>query len=226
MLIILASEFEGGILNLEHGEDATAIDISSNSAFSTQVVAWYNDSSLSVTPVCSGYCLALTYNLLFGTSSKPTVPPASPHAQSLQRILTAWKEQNSPNHIVKILRDDHHNFNVAKILKSEDGRVIRTLQAIAQPMGFRIHLVHIVIEGGVHGNRYGSTLEYYSWEVKDFLNLEGYPVDIQSFATKPDNIISYDDIVDTEPDELDDNISVSLIHITWIIPLNMIFRMR
>ncbi len=84
IVIVLPSEFSGASLHLSHAGKTQIIDIAFASLAMTHALAWYTDVYHSVSPVLSGYRLALSYNLVHSKAYKPSLRVISEKADKLR----------------------------------------------------------------------------------------------------------------------------------------------
>lgn len=64
IIIVLLSSYSGGQVHVSHSASSHLYDLAPSSASATSVLAWYTDVIHEVKPITSGYCLALSYNLI------------------------------------------------------------------------------------------------------------------------------------------------------------------
>jgi hypothetical protein len=210
----LPSQFAGGMLKLEHAKQTNLIDTASKSAFSTQVVAFYTDVTHSVEPISSGYRLALSYNLIHiaSPSLKPDLEDFRENlsgARRLRRVLQTWINSRIPPLIVYLFDHEYSASNLlAAALKGSDAHIVRNVRAVAEPLGFRIHVANIELFRTGMGNNdddYGDEWEAEDgrseWSASCLVNLQGNPVNIQNLKIKKEHVIPYD-LAQELPDEV------------------------
>jgi len=80
MAIVLPSEFQGGDLKVEHGEEVRVFKASrlSTGVDTAMVYAWYTDLDHEITMVTGGHRVCLVYNLVASHQKRKTKKAASP----------------------------------------------------------------------------------------------------------------------------------------------------
>lgn len=136
MVIVLPSAFTGGDLEISHDGKNTTHSISSNSAYSTSILARYADLLHKVHPLTSGYRLAITYNLV-----RPTASSSSPPPQIFPPDLTSW-HGNLRNAVKQELAKINKKTSVVYLL---DHMYPTTLPRYADLKGRDKHLVSALV---------------------------------------------------------------------------------
>jgi hypothetical protein len=209
LVVTLPSQFTGGSLQLQHAGEVKQIKMNPDSAFSTQLIAWYTDVVHAVEPIQSGYRLALSYNLIhaIAPSLRPALSTTSPHAKELRRVLTNWKKKQTPQLIVYLFDHQYSSSNLlSAALKGKDAHVIRNLRAVAEPLGFRIYVANIQLhqigmDMGDEGydDDWDQEFGHSTWNANCLIDLQGNPVDIKKVQISGENVIPYK-LSEQEPD--------------------------
>ena len=115
MIILLPSRYTGGEVHLTHASKTQVIDFSASSAANTAVLAWYTDVLHEVKPVTSGYRLALSYNLIYPSSSLPLpmAPTYDGPCAELRQVLRKWEAKHKEH-------DESEEREESEDEKSED----------------------------------------------------------------------------------------------------------
>lgn len=231
IVITLPSQFTGGSIHLEHALKTKVVNMSSDSAFSTQVAAWYTDVMHSVQPILSGYRLVLSYNLIhaIAPSLRPALTTTSPHAKKLRRVLKAWKKNQTPQKVVYLFDHQYSSSNLlGATLKGKDAHIIRNVRSIAEPLGFRIYVANIQlyrkgtdVGDDYYGEDWDREFGESSWSANSLVDLQGNPVDIENLKIKNKYIIPYS-LTEEAPDQeskegYTGNVSILLISLTILI---------
>ncbi|PSS37912.1 hypothetical protein PHLCEN_2v242 [Hermanssonia centrifuga] len=109
-------------------------------------MAWYADVKREIKPITSGYCLALSYNLI--SSIKSPWPALRGTIDELRNVLLAWNNdvaESSPEKILFLLDHKYTRTNLrASALKGADAEKTTVLRAIVKEHGFSLGLAIIV----------------------------------------------------------------------------------
>jgi hypothetical protein len=159
IVIILPSKFTGGSLQLSHAGQKVIVDTSTFKAeYFTHVVGWYTDVYHAVTPVESGYRLALSYNLVHtaASSARPVISSISTEWKQLKDLFRRWSKSDDPHRIVYLL--DHmysENNLLTHSLKGKDAHRVSHLRSIGESLGFRFCLLNLELyKMGLGGDDY------------------------------------------------------------------------
>lgn len=149
IVVVLPSEFTGGMVRVSHSGLAEEYDCSSTSLTKTTVLAWYTDVMHEVKPITSGYRLALSYNLIHTTTSlRPALGEQTKLIGKLRHVLLSWKhlgEEDSPEKIIYLLNHQYSQANLSgSALKGADAHKISLLDMLARAHGFHLGLASIV----------------------------------------------------------------------------------
>lgn len=91
LVVVLPSLWTGGDLVVRHASATRRFGPELDSAFSTRYIAFFADCEHEVTPVTSGYSLALVYNLTVKGARLPVTPSLAGSAvDAICAGLTAW----------------------------------------------------------------------------------------------------------------------------------------
>ena len=151
MIILLPSRFTGGEFRLSHASESEQQVIDYSSA-TTAVVAWYTDVLHEMTPITSGYRLALSYNIIHTSRDMPlpTVLNADHQGAKLRRVLCNWnqrcKERDTPDCIAYLLKHQCSEADFgrrASLLKGEDSQRIAFVRTAAEGLDFVILLAKL-----------------------------------------------------------------------------------
>jgi hypothetical protein len=203
IVIILPSKFTGGSLKLSHARESTIVDAAPHSLFATHVAAWYTDVYHSVSPVQSGYRLALSYNLIHtnAPSLKPTLAGMSVEAQELRHVMLSWKQAYDPEKIIYLLDHMYSEYNLrASTLKGKDAARVAHLRAVAEELRFRVCLVTAELhqsgqaeDDGYYGPNYSlEDVEESEFKITDAFDLNGNDIELhQDLEVDDDDCIPY-----------------------------------
>jgi hypothetical protein len=209
IVILLPSMFTGGSLKLSHARESTIVDAAPHSLFSTHVAAWYTDVYHSVSPVQSGYRLALSYNLIHtnAPSLKPTLAGMSVEAQELRHVMLSWKQSIDPEKIVYLLDHMYSEVNLrASTLKGKDTARVTHLRAIAEELRFRVCLVTVELHESGQADDYGSSYSFgevdeSEFKITDAFDLDGHDIELnEDLEVEDEDCIPYP-LSKTDPDE-------------------------
>ncbi|KAF7317633.1 hypothetical protein MKEN_00850700 [Mycena kentingensis (nom. inval.)] len=212
LVVILPSRFEGGSRQFRHQDQTEAFDVASQSAFSTTVVAAYSGTQQTVSPVTSGHCLAVVYDIVpVGSANVARLPEMNGTLARLRSTLQIWNEQveaeegEDPPFFACVLRHKYARGPTfsAKSLTGADALLLRQLSPLASELGFRLHLAHV---DGVRvdscewerpqrlrGRRYGSC----DWDDEDDDDVEHLPEDFVDVGD-PQDAVNIVEVVDLE----------------------------
>jgi hypothetical protein len=103
--------------------------------------AWYNEVSLTVDPITSGYQLALVYDVIPTSSAFPRLPVLQPAISELRKVLQKWSKghytDDSGLNLVAIVLTRKYDGDLAlKTLKGEDLHRVSHISAVAAEMGY------------------------------------------------------------------------------------------
>ena len=141
-------------------------NISPSSEFTTSALAWYTGVIHEVKPVTSGYCLAISYNLV-NTSGIP--PPQLPDMHSavlaVEGIFRKWRKggYDNPDFSGTIAYLLDHQYSEAGFefaaLKGKDATLISNIRGAAEEQGIclRLGLLEYQVSGeaNVSSSYYG-----------------------------------------------------------------------
>ncbi|KDQ15308.1 hypothetical protein BOTBODRAFT_174149 [Botryobasidium botryosum FD-172 SS1] len=190
MMVILPSAFTGGITRLSHAGLSKAIDFSVDSLSSTSVMAWYTGVTYELEPITSGYCFALSYNLIHIANApqktQPSLPPAYSFLPELRHIFLSWRQSGSsgPQKLICLLKDTYPRANLGA-LAGDDVHLVSLLDGVATELGF--HLGLATAELNISG----------AAECEDY-DVEYVGVDDVDFVEEPDKDMVIVDLVDLE----------------------------
>lgn len=169
VIVVLPSQFTGGVASLSHGALSTAYDTSATSLSETSVLAWYTDVTHSITPITSGYRLALAYNLLHTTNTlRPALASDADTVTKLRQLLTSWRrhlgDDDVPEKIMYLLSHKYSQANLSgSALKGADANTMAILNVLADELGFHLGLANVVchvsgpaVDDGYHGRGHGG----------------------------------------------------------------------
>lgn len=94
LVIVLPSEYEGGEVEVQLGNQKRTLSIIEPREFSYSYMAWYADADNFVEPVSSGYRLVLTYDLVHRGGDIKAARPSSvlnDNNAAIDSALKAWK---------------------------------------------------------------------------------------------------------------------------------------
>ncbi|KIJ56219.1 hypothetical protein M422DRAFT_239426 [Sphaerobolus stellatus SS14] len=150
MLILLPSWYTGGSIRISHGPKSETYDFFEDSMSSTSVLSWYTSATHTLSPLTSGYRLALSYKLITTRVPKPVFPEMTPAITSLRRVLKKWKENTydeddmPKNKFIGYLLsndyDDESDVLGPSSLRGEDAHKLSYLKPIADELGYKIYL--------------------------------------------------------------------------------------
>lgn len=168
LMVVLPSSYTGGVVHVSHSNMQKKFDFGGpTSVTNTSYAAWYTDILHSVSPVTSGYRLALSYNL---TYQRPGAVPRLPNTQSqieeLRWVLKTWNrnvyDPESPNLVAWMLEHEYSEqaLNSQKIgaLKGADKCRGLALLDLAKELGFEFYLAQMEYQKTgtvVDDNHYG-----------------------------------------------------------------------
>ncbi len=159
LIIILPSLYEGGELVVRHEGQEQTIDLSGDSRFHAQFVAFYADCEHEVRPLRSGYRLCLVYNLTLAKSKKALGAPRSlEHITNVESILRDWS--NDPHGPRKLAVTMEHQYTQDGLawdaLKGIDRVKARVLAEAARRAGCQAHLALVTLweSGSAEGFEY------------------------------------------------------------------------
>ena len=154
IIIVLPSFHSGGQIRVSYGSKANTFDFSSD-GFVTSMISWYADVVHEVKPIRSGYCLALSYNLIQEEKSAPIpkVPSINAAHLRLGDVLQNWSKglYNNPPLLIayelsrEYSRDDL--YRGLKAFKGADADLVAALLQVASAAG--LELSFGVLEGCV-----------------------------------------------------------------------------
>jgi hypothetical protein len=209
IVIILPSMFTGGSLKLSHARESAIVDGAPHSLFATHVAAWYTDVHHSVSPVQSGYRVALSYNLIHtnAPSLKPTVASVSVDAQELRHVMLSWRRSNYPEKVVYLLDHMYSEVNLrASTLKGKDAARVTHLRAVAEELRFRVCLVTVELHESGQANDLGSNYSFGSVEESEFKITDAFDLNGNDIELNEDLDVDDEDCIPyslskTDPDE-------------------------
>ncbi|KAJ6515990.1 hypothetical protein C8R45DRAFT_226413 [Mycena sanguinolenta] len=147
IVVVLPSPFQGGAAHLSHGELSTSIDSSSQSLSNVSVLAWYTDVMHEIKPITSGYRLAISFNLIQTTNSRPKLPETSDFLIKLRNVLLSWKRQPDSNVLAKLIYLLRYKYSLASFrgdcLKGEDAYKVAILESLAKQLKFDVGLANV-----------------------------------------------------------------------------------
>ena len=164
LIIILPSKFQGGEVHVSHGDNKDVFDISLSSEFLISALAWYTDVAHEVKPVTSGYCLAISYNLINTSRGLPAphLPAMHSGVSDVQQIFRMWAQGNygrtrSSGTIAYLLGHQYSDVGLEfAALKGKDAAFISNIQRAAEKEGVHLRLGNLVCEvSGDAGSDYG-----------------------------------------------------------------------
>ncbi|KIJ69261.1 hypothetical protein HYDPIDRAFT_81166 [Hydnomerulius pinastri MD-312] len=150
IIIILPSQYTGGQVHVTHGSLKEVFDFSSNSAFSTSLLARYTDVVHEVKPITSGYRLALSYNLIHTSRGVLPSPPNIDSAIStVRKNFSRWagdRYYETGNMVIYLLSHQYSEANVkegATALKGRDAHLIAQVRDVADETDVMLCLANI-----------------------------------------------------------------------------------
>ncbi|KAG6835403.1 hypothetical protein H0H93_001817 [Arthromyces matolae] len=213
--IILPSPYTGGEVHVSHSSTTKVLAFASDSLVSTTLLAWYTGVVHEVKPVKSGYCLALSYDLIHTVPGipKPVLPDVNEAVSQLRHVLRNWqksayKSEKLPGDFVTYLLN--HKYSEAnlqqgqKSLKGTDAHLVTNVEASAQGLGYNLYLANLeycVTEPERRWRRISGTPDDSDSDdyrrcckigltLKDFVDLEGSSViGNNSIAVSEGNLI-------------------------------------
>ncbi|KAJ7276304.1 hypothetical protein B0H12DRAFT_13854 [Mycena haematopus] len=221
IVVVLPSSFQGGAAHLSHGDLSTVIDSSSHSLSNISVLAWYTDVMHEIKPISGGYRLAIAFNLIQTTNSRPKLPETSDFLTKLRNVLLSWKHQPVSNAPAKLIYLLQHKYSLAGLrgncLKGADAYKVALLQSLAKQLKFDVGLAnvecHLVGYGDQEGY-YGSEddedvgmaeVEERSMSIENLVDLDGRHIQGELDCDENDSEFCPEDLRDIveagEPDK-------------------------
>ncbi|KAF7355229.1 Zn(2)-C6 fungal-type domain-containing protein [Mycena sanguinolenta] len=219
IVVVLPSPFQGGAAHLSHGELSTIIDSSSQSLSNVSVLAWYTDVMHEIKPVTSGYRLAISFNLIQTTNSRPTLPETSDFLNKLRHVLLSWKRQPDSNVPAKLIYLLQYKYSLASFrgdcLKGGDAYKVAILEGLAKQLKFDVGLANVECHLAGYGDGgYGSEddddvgmaeVEERNMSIGNLVDLDGRRIQHELDCEEDDSEFCPKDlrhtIEDGEPDE-------------------------
>src|SRR5689334_15134311 len=116
--------------------------------YATSMLAWYIDVTPSIKPVKSGYCLAISYNLI----QPPSLPVPPPEllkpsaARILREALVRWKDNTFRYTVSKVAYHLSHGYDQDSLMRSGlqgvDMKLLNTLKPLAESLDYRLCLAN------------------------------------------------------------------------------------
>ena len=203
IVVVLPSQFTGGMAHLAHGGQSTVYDCSATSLHRTTVMAWYTDVTHEIKPITSGYRLALTYNLIHTTTTlRPVLWNSDMLSKRIRHILRAWMLDggvSAPRKIIYLLEHKYSQANLrASALKGVDAYKVAILDPLAKELGFHLGFASVVcmLEG------YGDQDYGRNEDDVDFAEVERSQMSLEAFVDLNGEKISDDLPLDEEEDTI------------------------
>lgn len=150
LIVVLPSSFTGGAAHVSHGGLSRIMDCSSVSLTHTSVLSWNTDATHEITPITSGYRLAISYNLIHSSNApRPLLPDTHSFVSQLRHVLLSWKQRvqdddSGPDKIVYLLDHTYSGENLlGTALKGADADKVGVLQQLADDHHFHIGLASV-----------------------------------------------------------------------------------
>lgn len=147
MVIVLPSQCTGGTVNICHGDLVQSYDLSAAPCTNTTVLAWYADTSYTISPITSGYRLALWYDLVHTTLSlRPALLSPCDTSAKVRKLLCTWDDargvRRTPAKLVWVLGGHcYPESNLdASFLTGRDAYFTAILKCVGAGLGFRVAL--------------------------------------------------------------------------------------
>ncbi|KAH8732013.1 hypothetical protein GQ44DRAFT_722171 [Phaeosphaeriaceae sp. PMI808] len=148
LVICLPSAHTGGSMRLVHGNQERTIETATHSLFSMTSLAWYSDVQHELTPVTSGYRLALTYNLIQSSAhSKPSAAALDTDQAQLGNLLQAWNDRCPEIELFVYPLEDNYTKSLSLgALKGRDAATCRFLEKFCSRSGAYWFLADMTME--------------------------------------------------------------------------------
>ncbi|KAG8933998.1 hypothetical protein FRC01_005895 [Tulasnella sp. 417] len=137
VVVVLPHTFKGGQATTRHGRRQETFAVDSTSSSRYKYIAWLQDCFVGVTPIESGFRVALAYDIVRRVSPPPS---SSPHEISeLQRILQYWASnpQSTPKQLVYYLEDPFEVVGGVEEIPPMALSQMSFIHRAGEPLGFQ-----------------------------------------------------------------------------------------
>lgn len=153
VVVVLPNTFNGGQVTTRHGRRQETFVVDSTSSSRYNYVAWLQDCFVGVTPIESGFRVALAYDII----RRVPAPPANSTQElsDLQQILQYWASnpQNTPKQLVYYLEDPFEVIGGVEEIPPMALSQMSFIRKAGEPLGFqsKIACLTYTVRGRVSG---------------------------------------------------------------------------
>ncbi|KAG8897300.1 hypothetical protein FRC00_004547 [Tulasnella sp. 408] len=137
VVVVLPHTYKGGQVTTRHGRRQETFVVDSTSSARYNYIGWLRDCFVGVTPLESGFRVALVYDIV---RKVPSPPSNSPHDISdLQRILQYWASnpQSTPKQLVYYLEDPFEVIGGVEEIPPMALSQMSFIRKAGEPLGFQ-----------------------------------------------------------------------------------------
>lgn len=149
MVVLLPSGYTGGEVSVNYGSSIKVLNVAATSQHSISLLTWYSGVTRQISPVRSGFRLALSFNLTFPFPHFPIPSPPRLRTQeaNLYGKLLEWAVKpphERPSVFAHLLegqydKDDLSFYALDKI----DAHTVSVLEGIAEGTGYTVQLAAV-----------------------------------------------------------------------------------